>query len=126
MSGITRTFVRSKETMDRYIREASEKVTNDPFMTWDGGVIKEFENWVIIDNKYPYDAIASTSHILCTKRQVLFKWELLTEGEVDELSHIKKNYLNNNYDIIWENLPKGQTVPVHFHLNLLILKREPA
>jgi hypothetical protein len=125
MKKITRTFVRTQETMDRYIKEAGERVESDPFMNWhEKGLVKEFTHWVIVENDYPYDAIATTSHILCTKRKVLFEWELLTNEETDELTHIKKDYLSQNYDLIWENLPKGQTVPVHFHLNLLILKRE--
>lgn len=76
-----------------------------------------------MENKYPYDAVATTSHILATKREVSFDWSLLNSEEKNEFEEIKKNYLVNHYDVIWENLPKGQTIPGHFHLNLLVLKR---
>lgn len=128
MRNITRTFLRSDEMMTKYMsdmRELEEKGTRaSPFLDWKSRLIKEFESWVIIENKYPYDAIAITSHLICTKREVAFKWELLTEEERDELERIKKDYLGLHYNVIWENLPKGQTVPGHFHLNLLVLKRE--
>ncbi len=128
MLNITRTFLRSDEMMTKYMsdmRELEEKGTRtNPFLDWKSCLVKEFEHWVIIENKYPYDAIATTSHIISTKREVAFNWDLLTPEELDEFNAIKKDYLSEHYDVIWENLPKGQTVPGHFHLNLLVLKRE--
>lgn len=128
MRNITRTFLRSNDTMTKYMsdmRELEEKGTRaNPFLDWKSCLVKEFDHWVIIKNKYPYDAVATVSHMISTKREVPFKWELLTEEEKDEFEIIKKEYLSLHYDVIWENLPKGQTVPGHFHLNLLVLKRE--
>jgi hypothetical protein len=125
---IDRTFLRSEETMDRYIAHAAEraKIENppNPFENIEEMAIKSFNHWVIVPNEFPYDAIATTSHLLFTKRTVPFDWTLLNTDELEELESLRKTYLNEHYDLIWENLPKGQTVPGHFHLHVLILKRE--
>lgn len=128
MKKITRTFLRSYEMMSKYMtdmRELEEKGTRtNPFLDWRDSLVKEFEHWIIMENKYPYDAVATTTHMLATKREVAFNWDLLNEEEKKEFEKIRKEYLPEHYDAIWENLPKGQTVPGHFHLNLLVLKRE--
>lgn len=128
MKKITKTFLRTEENMNKYIQITEERrLSNpdfDPFADKENIVVKEFNYWRIIENDFPYDIIASVSHILITKRKVSFDWGLLIEDELDELEHIKKTYLSEHYDLIWENLPRGKTVPEHFHLNLLVLKRE--
>jgi hypothetical protein len=68
--------------------------------------------------------VAKTNHMIFIKRDVVFDWDLLTKGELDELSYLKKTYIADNYDSVWENLPSGQTVPGRFHLHLIKLKRE--
>ncbi len=128
MKKITRTFVRTRETMDGYIEKMIERrdlsLPMNPFLDWKQSVIKEFEHWVIIENEFPYDAIATVHHMIATKREVAFDWRLLTKEEEKEIEFLKETYLNQNYDVVWENLPKGQTIPGYFHLHLLVLKRE--
>ena len=128
MIKMTKTFARSDATMAQYIQMTKERqdsgVEINPFKDWRSQTVKEFEHWVIIPNKYPYDAIATVNHMITPKREVLFDWRLLTQEEEKELNILKETYLNENYDVVWENLPKGQTIPTQFHLHLLVLKRE--
>lgn len=128
MQKMTRTFVRTKETMDKYDEITKKRQENggkaDCFTDWERNLIKEFKYWVIIENEFPYDAIATTSHMISTKREVRLDWNLLNDDEIKEFEDIKENYLHDNYDVLWENLPKGQSIPGHFHLHLLVLKRE--
>lgn len=125
---VTRTFLRTQETMEIYMKTAEERklsgVKVDHFLRWNENLVKEFENWVIVTNEFPYDAVASTSHMLATKREVGFDWDLLTKEEREEYELIKKTYLAEHYDAIWENLPRGSTVSHHFHVHLIVLKRE--
>lgn len=125
---VTRTFLRTEEMMNKYMAiSEAKKISGEKvnvFSDWQKGLIKEFKNWVIIQNEFPYDAIAETSHMLSTKRVVAFDWALLTDEEIKEFNELKNTYLKENYEVIWENLPKGQTQPGHFHLHLLVLKRE--
>ena len=128
MANITRTFLRSDATMTRYMETMKHRDVNNiqynPFTDQDRKIVNEFNYWIIVENGFPYDAIATTSHILSIKREIPFDWDLLTAEERVELDHLKKTYFKENYDVVYENLPKGQTVPGHFHLHLLVLRRE--
>lgn len=127
MKPITKTLLRSPEMMDLYIKTMEKRREEGQLSTsfLDGShvIVKEFDHWVIIENAFPYDGIASTSHMIVTKRIVPFDWRLLTPEEEKEIEFLKETYLNEHYEVVWENLPKGQTVPGHFHLHLLVLKR---
>lgn len=128
---ITATYLRSSETMEKYIKEFNERKkpgkSHDPFLhalnNPQGQVIKMFEHWFIMINDFPYDNIAETNHMIVTKRHVAFDWKLLTESEKQEFQFLRDTYLKKNYDVIYENLPSGQTQPGRFHLHLLKLKR---
>ena len=129
----TVSLMRTKETMKKYfdyLAEIAKKELNndkeeDPFKDIEKRAIKKFKYWILVKNNFPYDAIAEISHLLFTRRKVPFDWELLTTEERNELIELKKTYLKENYDTIIENLPSIQTVPGHFHLQLLKLKRIP-
>lgn len=125
---ITRTFLRTEETMNHYMQVAEERrqkgIRAEHFKNYQTLLVKEFQHWVIIENEFPYDAVASVSHMISTKREVALDWKLLNEEERKELEEIRETYLNEHYDAIWENLPKGQTAPHHFHLHLIVMKRE--
>lgn len=128
MIKMTRTFTRTREMMDKYVEMMQQRKASgidvNPFKDWKDHAIKEFNHWFIIPNDYPYDAIASVNHMIAPKREVAFNWQLLSDEEEDELDLLKATYLNEHYDVVYENLPKGQTIPAHFHLHLLVLKRE--
>lgn len=124
-----RTLFRSDETMTKYIemieRRNLEQDKINHFLHYEEGVlVKEFKNWVILENKFPYDRVATVNHIIVTKREVVSDWSLLTQEEREEFEKIKADYLMNKYDALLENFPSAQTMPGHFHLHLLILKRE--
>lgn len=127
---ITATYTRSKEMMKKYIKAFEErKKTNNnrnPFkeaQTNFHGVIKEFEHWLLLDNDFPYDAIATVNHMLTPKRAFSFDWNLLNQDEKKEFQKLREGFIKDNYDVIYENLPSGQTIPASFHLHLLKLKR---
>ncbi len=123
---VRRTFVRSKETMESYMNFLKErsKMTNPPnFLdTLEQNAIKTFKHWIIVENDFPYDAIATTHHLLFTRRNVDFNWDKLSKEELYELSTLKQTYLPDNYDVLWENLPGAQSIKNRFHLHLLTLK----
>lgn len=125
---VTRTFLRSDEMMNEYMRISEERRERaeivDPFSKWNELLVKEFKHWAIMENEFPYDAVASVNHMITTKRVVPFDWNLLNEEELNELKEIKNTYIKENYDALWENLPRGITIPIHFHLHLIVLKRK--
>jgi hypothetical protein len=124
MQNITKTFLRTDKTMQEYIDFMKNEIKDSKDFSNEEKVIKEFDNWIIIENRFPYDAVSSVSHMLITKRKVPFDWSLLNKEELNELSILRDSYINKNYDVLWENLPNGQTIKGRFHLHLLVLKRE--
>lgn len=82
--------------------------------------VQEFKNWRIIPNEYPYDAIAEVHHLLVPKRQIEDLLQL-DEAEMTEFLLIKRIF-TKEYDVMWENTPKGRTVPDWYHLHLIKLK----
>lgn len=48
----------------------------------------------------------------------------LNEEELKELRKIKETYVNIEYDWIMEPVPKGKTIPAHFHLHLILGKEQ--
>ena len=127
---ITATYLRSKETMKKYIKVFEERKqpgkSHNPFeyaKQHPELILHEFNHWLIINNDFPYDAIADTNHIIFPKRSVPFDWRLLHKEELDEFQILRETFLTDHYDVIHENLPSGQTQPGYFHLLLLKLKR---
>ena len=70
--------MRSKETMQRYREWSKENKgyhDKNPLQHLMDKPIKRFEHWLIIENEFPYDAIAETHHMLVPKRELPFDWE---------------------------------------------------
>ncbi len=85
-------------------------------------LIKDFVHWKIIKNKFPYDAIFSTHHMIVSKR-IFSSTEEATAEETAEYLEIKQQ-LNNEgfYDLLLENFHKNQSKPKHCHIHLLVWK----
>ncbi len=80
----------------------------------------DFTHWRITENRYPYDRIAVTHHLLSPKRHVTDSE--LSEDELTELKDIRQAKLNQDYTFIMEALPRGRSIPAHFHLHLIVPK----
>jgi hypothetical protein len=124
---LTVTFLRTPETEAKYLEQRRLRTEHPelypPFSPTEKDAVKIFDHWMIIPNDFPYDAITDQHDMLFTRRPVVFDWDLLTQQELDELHIIKKTYIADTYDVFYENLPRGRTVPGHFHLHLLKLRR---
>lgn len=73
-----------------------------------------FKYWVIVPNRFPYDRVFSTSHLLITKRHC----EKMSAEEMAELEDIKGR-LYPKYEQLLENLGSSKTIPIHCHYHLL-------
>ena len=85
-------------------------------------LIKEFKYWKIVKNRFPWDRIAKTSHMVIPKRHV--SGEKLTKIEKRELEIIKFKYIEKEYELLAEATTRKKSIPGHFHVHLLILKKE--
>jgi hypothetical protein len=82
--------------------------------------IKEFAHWRIVENAFPYDAVARVHHMLVSKRHV--STEQLTDEERLDFEEAKKGYVYDHYEFMIEPVPKQRSIPEHSHLHILIAK----
>lgn len=82
---------------------------------------KNFTYWKIAENSFPYDRIAERHDLLMPLRHVTE--DELTEDEVRELTEIKNNSISE-YNWILEPTHRNKSIPSHFHLHLIVGKRE--
>ncbi len=111
--------------LEKYLNYVRENPDINPFKDAEERAIRKFKHWVIVENDFPYDAIAKEHHMLVTKREVPCNFSLLNDEEKEEFELLKRDYLQENYEVLWENMPTAQSVSGHFHIHLLNLKREP-
>lgn len=81
--------------------------------------IKKFNFWKLTDNKFPFDRLAKTHHMLLPIRHALEAD--LKEEEKNELIEIKQ-ILDNDYNFIIEATNKTKSIPTHFHLHFIVAK----
>lgn len=117
-----RILLRTEETARKYEAEIAERDENSgcPLCKFEG-VIKEFEHWVLMKNKFPYDRYFTKSDMIVTKRHVSERD--LSDEEREELRSLKQNVLCADYDSLLEHMPAQQSIPKHTHLHLIKYKR---
>jgi diadenosine tetraphosphate (Ap4A) HIT family hydrolase len=111
-----KTTLRSPEMHERYIT-----TPKDPDFMNTANSIRDFNYWRIIENKFPYDTIAETHHLLVPKRQVK-SWLDMNIEELDELDILITHTLPQAYDMILLNFPKAQSVKDWLHFQLIVVK----
>ena len=78
---------------------------------------KEYNHWVLLENRYPYDAIFSKHDMLAPKRHIPDASEL-SRTEWEDYYVIEED-LRRDYDVKWENFPHRRTIQSHYHIHLL-------
>jgi galactose-1-phosphate uridylyltransferase len=115
---------RSPATQQKY--EEWKKMhadTAEPFGDWRSRCVREFEHWILIENLFPFDAIASKSHMLVPRR-FFAEYGEMTDAEKKELEQIRKE-LESDYDLLMENFAAHRSVKNHFHLHFLVANDMP-
>lgn len=80
--------------------------------------LKNFEHWKIIEARFPYDRIASTHHLLVTKRHCV-QSELTADESLELFKILDSAELNEKYTHVLEVLKKRQSVSEHAHWHLI-------
>lgn len=112
--------LRSKETHDYYLTVREARGSDFACPLCDRDAIQQFQHWKIIPNRFPYDRIAVTHHMIVSLRHVPDS-ELLPE-EIDELIELKQGILRDSYDMLTESLGGHKSIPSHAHRHLITLK----
>lgn len=81
----------------------------------------EFDFWRVVPNEFPYDRITKVHHLIILKRHA--DEDHLTVPEHHELYTVKKE-VSNDYDIFFENTAKRKSIPGHFHMHAIRIRRD--
>ena len=111
-------LLRTPETAARYeeVKKNTPK-TDGCRLCSDGRALQEFKHWYIMPNEFPYDRFFEKSDMLVSKRHT--DEEGLNAEEIAEWRELKNTVLSDNYDHIFENLPKQKSIPHHIHYHLV-------
>ncbi len=118
--------LRTKETTTKYHQYLLEdhNKSADFDSKLQNEVVRDFTYWVIVPNSFPYDAIATTHHMLVPKR-VFSEEQDMTQEEYNELLSIKKSLSKGTeYSILMENLDSARSIKDHFHIHIIKLKED--
>lgn len=85
--------------------------------------VRDFRLWKLIENEFPYDAVAEKHYLLAPKRHFA-SVDDMNQYERHELQEIRDQLESEKeFDCILENLARGRTVPDHYHLHLIQWQR---
>ena len=82
-------------------------------------ILKDYQHWVIIQSRFPYDTMVRVNDLLILRRPVTRHADMTaaekTEYEMilDELAEAQE------YDALIENFPKTKSVPKQLHIHLI-------
>lgn len=82
-------------------------------------VIRTFKHWIIIENRFPYDTITRTNHMLVSLRPLLSHYEGTQEEQEEYHTILKLLAEEGFYDAMIENFPKIKSVKKFVHIHLI-------
>lgn len=80
--------------------------------------LHEFTYWRIIVNRFPYDMVYRTSHLLLPRREVGERYNL-TPDELYELEELLNGFVDDHYDRYIVNTVWRRSIQAHYHIHLL-------
>lgn len=86
--------------------------------------VMNFKYWVVIKNKFPYDALMKKHHLIIPKERKASFMDLpkLARAEYREIISKLKDY--KFYESVIENFPAKRSVPHHWHAHLVVWYKE--
>lgn len=115
-----RLLLRTDKTAKLYEQPQNANTQPGCRLCSEAALIREFKHWILMPNSFPYDRYFSKSDMLITARHT--DGYDLTMAELEELRQIKAHELQE-YDLIFENLPKQKSIPHHLHFHLVEIKK---
>ncbi len=110
-------YDRAREEGDTII--ATDEQGHQYFQWYDRAAIRDYMHWVIIHNRFPYDAMFTEHHLLIPKKRIAFLRDAAQEVR-DEYYEIKKNLDQEEvYESIIENFSNSRSVGGHYHIHLV-------
>lgn len=107
------------DAMQAAYEEFAHQTNQDSFSFGPEEIIAEFTHWVIIKNRFPYDNMVQTNHLLISKKPITSLAEA-SEAIKTEYEVIIGSLTNDgSYDALIQNFPKTTTIKAQYHVHLV-------
>lgn len=110
---------RTKKTQDKYDKYLKEKYNFRCILCIQDMKIKEYDHWILLKNKFPYDAYYKNHRLLATKRHIKYLSELTREEQAEFNKLIDKNEGEIKYQLKMFNAEERRSIPRHLHFHLM-------
>lgn len=114
---------RTPETERKYQAFKRERIgknkRSDELDLAEESVLREFEHWLIIENRFPYDAMTSVNHMLVPKRAFADYYEASEDERAEYHDIIRTLAAEDYYDALVENFPRSRSLTRHNHVHLV-------
>ena len=117
-SKLNQTTLRTEKMQKEYMRYLDAHYDGKCIFCARDMLVKEYEYWVLVKNRFPYDRVYKNHLMLATKRHVEELYEL-TEEEHAELDKLFDEIPHNQAIL---NRRADRSVPRHFHLHLVTIR----
>ena len=112
--------LRTHKDEANYLQAKKTGIAKKPL--YEEAPIRTWNNWMLIENRFPYNAVFETFHMLVPRRGGVVK-SSLSSREREELEDILDE-LSDVYDCYMVNYPKKQSIKTHYHIHLLTYKTD--
>jgi len=82
-------------------------------------ILREFDHWVIIKNRFPYDKMARTNDMLVSKQPLSSRHDGTREEQSEYETIMRLLAEEDFYDAYMENFPKIKSVKRYVHVHLI-------
>lgn len=111
---------RSAEMYERYKAERGTVLFKTACALCSREPVRTYTHWKLIENKFPYDLMAGTHHMLVPLRHAP-EIELTKEEQTEFLDIKYSDDIQHTYDNFIESTHRTRSIH-HFHLHLVVLK----
>ena len=113
--------LRTKKTQHAYEVFKNQRPNSSSCLFCDKKIIKKYKYWNLFVNDFPYDMVFKVHHLLAPKRHVT-DFMFLKPEEKKEYYELRKKFYKK-YGVLLENLGSEKSIKNHFHVHLLIYRK---
>lgn len=110
--------LRTQSCQKEYMRYLEEVYDQSCIFCAKDLLIQEFDLWILIQNRFPYDKVFIDHMMLAPKRHVEELYELTT----DEQLELDKLFDVISHNMVILNRRTDRSIPRHFHFHLVSIK----
>jgi len=110
---------RTKKTQAKYDKYLKEKFDFRCICCLQDMKIAEYKHWVLLKNKFPYDAVYKNHNMLVVKRHIKTLSEQTPEEQAEFNKIVDEKKDEAKHQLLMLNAEVRRTIPEHLHFHLV-------